>query len=161
VNYEAIAQWSQIVSAIAFLGALVWIWNKFIQPAVMKAAEAQNERIKEAERHRDAAKARLDSVQGEIAAAQRDAATMKERAQAQGKREHDLIVNEAREAGERQYRNAQGELDRARVAARERLRGELADKALHLATEDASKRVDQRVNAVLVSEFVSELERSN
>jgi len=159
VNYEAIAQWSQIVSAIAFLGAMVWIWVKFIQPAVLTAQQAQNERIKEAELHRDQAKQRLDSLQGEIGSAQGEASTMKERALAQGQREHDVIVAEARDAGERQFRNAQGELDRARVAARDRLRAELADKALDVAAAEAAQRVDAGVNAQLVNAFVSNLER--
>ena len=160
MNYEAIAQWSQVVSAIAFLGAMVWIWVKFIQPAVLTAQQAQNERIKEAEMHRDQAKQRLDSLQGAIGSAQSEAATMKERAVAQGQREHDAIVAESRDAGERQFRNAQGELDRARVAARERLRAELADKALDVATAEATQRVDAGVNAQLVTAFVSNLERS-
>lgn len=159
MNYEAIAQWSQVVSAIAFLGAMVWIWVKFIQPAVLTAQQAQNERIKEAELHRDQAKQRLDSLQGEIGSAQSEAATMKDRAQAQGQREHDVIVAEARDAGERQFRNAQGELDRARVAARDRLRAELADKALDVAAAEAAQRVDAGVNAQLVNAFVSNLER--
>jgi len=159
VNYEAIAQWSQIVSAIAFLGAMVWIWVKFIQPAVLTAQQAQNERIKEAELHRDQAKQRLDSLQGEIGSAQGEASTMKDRALAQGQREHDVIVAEARDAGERQFRNAQGELDRARVAARDRLRAELADKALDVAAAEAAQRVDAGVNAQLVNAFVSNLER--
>lgn len=159
MNYEAIAQWSQVVSALAFLGAMVWIWIKFIQPAVLTAQQAQNERIKEAELHRDQAKQRLDSLQGEIGSAQGEASTMKERAQAQGQREHDVIVAEARDAGERQFRNAQGELDRARVAARDRLRAELADKALDVAAAEAAQRVDAGVNAQLVNAFVSNLER--
>lgn len=159
MNYEAIAQWSQIVSALAFLGAMVWIWVKFIQPAVLTAQQAQNERIKEAELHRDRAKQRLDSLQGEIGSAQGEGSTMKERAQAQGQREHDVIVAEARDAGERQFRNAQGELDRARVAARDRLRAELADKALDVAAAEAAQRVDAGVNAQLVNAFVSNLER--
>jgi F-type H+-transporting ATPase subunit b len=159
VNYEAIAQWSQVVSAIAFLGAMVWIWVKFIQPAVLTAQQAQNERIKEAELHRDQAKQRLDSLQGEIGSAQGEASTMKDRALAQGQREHDVIVAEARDAGERQFRNAQGELDRARVAARDRLRAELADKALDVAAAEAAQRVDAGVNAQLVNAFVSNLER--
>lgn len=159
MNYEAIAQWSQVVSAIAFLGAMVWIWVKFIQPAVLTAQQAQNERIKEAELHRDQAKQRLDSLQGEIGSAQGEASTMKDRALAQGQREHDVIVAEARDAGERQFRNAQGELDRARVAARDRLRAELADKALDVAAAEAAQRVDAGVNAQLVNAFVSNLER--
>ena len=53
MNYQAIAEWSQVVSALLFLGVLLWMWIKFIQPAVLAAQVAQNARINEAERHRD------------------------------------------------------------------------------------------------------------
>jgi F0F1-type ATP synthase membrane subunit b/b' len=158
MNYEAIALWSQILSAILFIIALVWIWFKFIQPAVIVAQRNANAQLAEAERHRDEAKAQLESLRGEIGKAQQDATAIRQRVEAQAKAECEAIVTEARRAGEHSINNAQGELARSRVAARERLRDELLDQALTLARAQAEQRVDERVNRELVSSFLSTLE---
>ena len=39
MNYEEIAKWSDIVSAILFLAVMVWLWTKYIAPAVLAAQE--------------------------------------------------------------------------------------------------------------------------
>jgi F0F1-type ATP synthase membrane subunit b/b' len=158
VNYPLIAEYSQIASAVLFVIVMVWIWVKFIQPAVLTAQQNANAQIAEAERHRDEAKAVLDSLQGEVASAQRDAQAIKQRCEVQAQTERDAVLREARDAGERAVRNAQGELGRARVAARERLRDELLNQAIELARKQAAQRVDERVNARLVGSFLSSLE---
>ncbi len=86
---------------------LVWLWIKFIQPAIVAAQQNKNKQIAEAERHRDEAKATLESLRTEIEGAQRDADLIRQRAEDQAKREAEAIVSEAREAGERSLRNAQ------------------------------------------------------
>lgn len=158
MNYEAVALWSQVLSAILFIIVLVWMWVKFIQPAVLQAQVNANAAIAEAEKHRDQAKAELESLRGETDAATRDAAAIRQRVEAQAKAECEAIVAEARRAGERGVQNAQGELDRSRSAARERLREELLDQALTLARSQAQQRVDERVNTQLVGSFLSNLE---
>ncbi len=159
MNYEAVAQYSQVASAVLFVAAMVWIWIKFIQPAVVAAQENANAQLAQAERRRDEAKAALGGLQGEIANAQRDAAAIKDRVEAQAHSERDAIVREAREAGERALHNAAGELARARAAARQFLRDELLDKALDLARSQAGARVDPAMNERLVGSFLSSLER--
>ena len=158
MNYEAVALWSQVVSAILFILVLVWMWVKFIQPAVLVSQQNANAALSEAERHRDEAKAQLDSLQGEVSAAQRDAEAIKQRVQAQAKAECEAIVAEARRSGDRAVASAKGELDRSRAAARGRLRDELLEKALELARTQAQQRVDAGVNARIVGSFLSELE---
>jgi F-type H+-transporting ATPase subunit b len=158
VNYALIAEYSQIASAALFVLVMIWIWLKFIQPAVITAQQNANARLAEAERHRDEAKAALERLQGAVDAAQRDANAIRERAAAQGIAEHAQTVQEAREAGERAIRNAEGELGRARAAARAKYRVELLDRALVVAREQASARVDESMNNRLVSRFVSTLE---
>lgn len=158
LNYEEIAKWSDIVSAILFLAVMVWLWMKYIAPAVLTAQANQNRLLAEAERHRDEAKAALELLRQEIEGAKHDAHLIHERASNQAKHEGDVIVTEANEAGERMLRNAQGELERARTAAREQLREELAAKALDLARREAENRVDGGVNARLVDQFVTSIE---
>ncbi|HKU68905.1 MAG TPA: hypothetical protein VJP85_14115 [Candidatus Baltobacteraceae bacterium] len=158
MNYTAIAEYSQIASAVLFVIAMAWIWVKFIQPAVISAQQNANAQLAQAERHRDEAKAQLDSLRGETDAAKRDAIAIKQRVEAQARAECEAIVDEARRAGERAVANAQGELGRARIAARERLRDELLDQALTLARAQAEQRVDGAVNARLVGTFLNNLE---
>lgn len=157
MNYEQIAVWSQVISALLFMGVVVWMWFKFIQPAVLSAQENHNKQIAEAERHRDEAKASLDALRQEIEGAKRDASMIASRANDQASRESEATVAEAREAGERQLRGAQGELDRSRASARESFRAELLERALETARKEASARVDSGVNAKLVDGFVSSL----
>jgi F0F1-type ATP synthase membrane subunit b/b' len=160
MNYEAIAEWSQVASAVLFLAVLVWMWFKFIQPAVLAAQAAQNARVNEAERHRDEAKAALEGLHGEIGLAQQDALAIKDRIAAFVAAEREAILCEAREAGERALRDAEGELARARAAARIQLRDELVEKALGLARETAAGRMDAAADKKLSRSFVQSLERS-
>lgn len=159
MNYEAVALWSQVLSAILFIVVLLWMWVKFIQPMVMTAQENANVQIAQAERHRDNAKAELESLRGEIENARRDAIAIKQRVEAQAKTECEAIVAESRRAGDRGIQNAHGELARSRAAAREQLRDELLDQALTLARTQAQQRVDASLNTQLVSSFLSNLER--
>ena len=159
--YVQVAIWSQVVSAVLFLGVLVWMWFKFLQPAIMAAQERYNKQIAEAERHRDEAKATLDLLQNEIGGAAHDAELIAARAASQASGEYDATVAEAREAGERALRNAQAEFARALAAARERLRVELLDKALDRARGEAARRVDASENARLVERFAVSLERGD
>jgi F0F1-type ATP synthase membrane subunit b/b' len=158
MNYTLIAEYSQIASSVLFVVVLIWIWMKFIQPAIVVAQQNQNAKLAEAERHRDEAKAVLESLQGELGAAQGDAEAIKQRVAAQAEVEREAVIREAREAGERAVRNAQGELARSRAAARERLRDEMLERALGIARIQAAERVDAGVNRELVTSFLGSLE---
>ncbi len=158
MNYQAIALYSQVASSVLFLVAMIWIWMRFIQPAVLSAQQAKNAQIAETERHRDDAKAALNALQGEIDGARRDAEAIKSRAQAQAQAEREAVLREAREAGDRTLRSAQGELARSRAAAREQLRDELLEQALSQARAQAAQRVNDTVNERLVVSFVNNLE---
>jgi len=157
VNYEQIAIWSNVVCALIFYVVIVWMWIKFAQPAVLAAQANTNKQLAETERHRDEAKASLDVLRAEIEGAARDAAAIRARAAEFAEREREAALAEARAAGERGLRNAAGELERARAAARENLRAELLEKALDLAKSDATARVDAGLNARLVGDFVASI----
>lgn len=158
MNYTAIAEYSQIASAVLFVIVMIWIWIKFIQPAVVAAQQNANAQLSEGERRRDEAKRQLDSLQGETDNARRDAEAIKQRVQAQAQSEREAILREAREAGERAVRNAEGELERSRLAAREKLRDDLLEQALQLARAQASQKVDASVNGKLVASFLNSIE---
>jgi F0F1-type ATP synthase membrane subunit b/b' len=156
--YESLAIWSQVFGSIAFIIVLVWLFNRFVTPAVEASQERKNAELSEAERRRDAAREDVTVAQGEREAADATAAGIRERAKRDADREHARIVTEATGEGERVVRNAQGELGRARDAARDLLREEILDKALQIA-RDAATRVDDATNERLVAGVVAGIER--
>lgn len=159
MNYEAISIWSQVISAILFALVLVWMFRRFLSPAIAAAQQARNNEIAAAEERRDGALATATSMQHLIEEAQKDAASIRERAQADALRERAQALTEAQQTGERAVRNSQGELQRSRLSAREILRDELVGKALEIARAQASTRVDGSRNARLVHTLVDTLER--
>lgn len=159
MNYDLIAFWSQIAGFVLFAVALVWAWNKFLTPALAASSKASNERIVLAERHRDEMRAALQSLRNAIDGAKLDAQAMIARVKERAQHEGEAILAEARDAGERLVRNADGELARSRVAAREALRETLAAKALEIARTSATMRIDATSNARLVQEFIERVSR--
>ncbi len=159
MSYEAVALWSRIIGTVVVLAILWWAFRRFMVPAITRAQQAKNEEIARAEQRRDAAKAEIAAAQAELDQAERDAQAIRARVEADIARERDQALAQARDAGERAVRNAQGELERARANALVALRIELIEKALELARRDAEARVDQAANAELVDAFVGGLER--
>ena len=80
MNYDDIAKWSQIISALVFYVVLVWMWFKFLAPALKTAQVNQNKVISEAERHRDEAKNALEALKHDIDGAKQDAKLIRARA---------------------------------------------------------------------------------
>ena len=156
--YLEISIWSQVASSILFLGALVFIWNKWIMPVVLAAQAHSNAQITQSERHRDEAKEALVALREEIDTARRDAQLIGQRAEVHAQREREAVLKDATESGERALRDAGGELERARTAARLRLRDELLERALQIARHDAAQRVGPALDSRLVERFVGSLE---
>jgi len=157
--YETVAIWSDVVSAILFVAVLVWMWNKFLTPAILASQERKNAELAEAERRRDTAKDDAVLAQSQLASADGDVRSIGERAARDVAAVGEKIVSEARAEGERLIRNAGGELERSRSAARDRLREELVARALEIARSAAGK-LDEKTNARLVGDVVDSLERS-
>jgi F-type H+-transporting ATPase subunit b len=157
-SYEQLAVWSQVLGSIAFLVVLVYLFRRFVAPAVAASKERKNAELAEAERRRDAARDLVAVAQHELAVADDDVQAIRERAARDAARERERIVEDAKGEGERLLRNADGELDRGRAAAQEILRDELLAKALEIAREAAAK-VDPATNERLVAGVVATLER--
>ena len=156
--YQSLAVWSQVLGSIAFVVVLVWLWIRFVNPAVVASQERKNAELAEAEKRRDETKEEVEVAQREVLAADGDVASIRERAQLDAQRVHQRILAEARAEGQRVVRNAQGEMERRRTAARERLRAELFEKAIAIARE-AAGRLDDATNERLVGEVVETIER--
>jgi F0F1-type ATP synthase membrane subunit b/b' len=156
--YQQVAIWSQVLGSVAFMVLLVYIWIRFVTPAVLKSRDAKNAELTEAERRRDAAKEEIDEARRELARATAEAQSIRNRGAGDAQALRERILADAKREGERQVRNAEGELERGRLAAREALRAELIAKALEIARESAS-RLSEDTNRRLVGDVVETLER--
>ncbi|MBV8532058.1 MAG: hypothetical protein JO104_12140 [Candidatus Eremiobacteraeota bacterium] len=156
--YLEISIWSQVASSIVFIAALVFMWFRWLLPVFLAAQERSNRQIAEAERHRDEVKTALETLRQEIAAAHHDAELIEQRSGQRAEHEREALLKEAENAGERALADAGRELERARAAARQRLRDEVLDRALALARNDAGRRVGPALDARLVDRVAASLE---
>jgi F-type H+-transporting ATPase subunit b len=157
-TYEAIATYSQVVAAVLFIVVVVYLWNRFISPAVLAAQARKNAELLESEKRRDDARAELERAQAEVAKAESDVRAIAARAETDATRLHEKTLAEARAEAERLMTGAQGELARSRAVAREHLRDDLLDRAMQIA-RDAASRLDETTNRRLVGEAVDTAER--
>jgi F0F1-type ATP synthase membrane subunit b/b' len=157
--FETVALWSQVAGAVAFLVVLVLLFRKFLIPAVIANEQARNAEIVDAEKRLARMRADAAKARAEIETAERDAAEILGRVEHVAAREHEHALADANAEGERLLHNAEGELDRARLVARDRLRIEFIEKALAHARAEAPARVDDALNAALVRRTVEDLAR--
>lgn len=158
--YAQVALWSQVAGSVIFLGVLVYVWQRFITPAVVASQERKNAELAEAERRRDAARAQVEVVKSALRAADDDVKQISARAEGDAAAERERILRESTNEGQRLVRNANGELDRLRGAARAALRADLLDRALAIARE-AATRTDAATNQRLIDESLRTLERGS
>ena len=159
--YLKIALYSQVVSAIVFIAVLIYMWVRWILPVVMAAQDRSNKQIADSERHRDEARDALTALHGDIDGARRDAGLIVERAEVHARHEREATLAEATAAGERQIRDAAGELERARGVARQRLRDAMIAGALQIARAEAPGRLGAAGERRLVDAVVGSLEASH
>jgi F0F1-type ATP synthase membrane subunit b/b' len=151
MNLESLAQYSQWVGALIFLIVIVWLFRKFLAPGVAAYETSRNAEIAESEARRQHLKSDVSAARAGIEAADRDAAAILARAKDFATHEHERIIAEAQSDAQHVVRNGEGELGRARIAARGRLRDELVKLALQAARTQAAARVDGALNSQLVS----------
>jgi F0F1-type ATP synthase membrane subunit b/b' len=157
-TYEAIAVWSQVIASILFLIVLVYLWVRFIAPAVLAAQSRRNAELADAEQRRDAARTEAEKARREIAEAESDAVAIAARAQADAARIHERLIAEARAEGERLMKNAGGELERSRAAAKSDFRDQLIAKALEIARGNSAS-LDAATERKLVDATVDTADR--
>jgi F0F1-type ATP synthase membrane subunit b/b' len=159
MNLNLLAQVSQIVGAVVFVIAMVLIWNRFIAPGVKSYQESKNAELAEAEARRERIRADVAVARAEVEHADADARTIRERIDMSTAHERAKTLQEAQAEADRVIRTAAGELERARLAARDRLRIEFIEKALAKARAQAPGRVSDAANAALVNATVDDVAR--
>lgn len=157
MNYETIAQYSEIIGGFAFLIVSIWLFQKFVLPAVRAGEIARNSDLVNTEHRREELRDQVAQARGAVEEADRDALAILGRAETDARHEHETIIADARREGLRLIHNARGELDRGRIAGRDRLRIEFIEKALNRARELAAQQVSNDVNARLVAKTVDDL----
>ncbi len=149
--YEKLAVWSQIFGSVAFMAVLVYLFERYLKPAVIAAQNQKNAELAEAERRRDAAKEEVQRAKREFETTDEEVKAIRERAVIDAHRDRMRILGDAKTEGERLLRVADGELDRSRAAARDAFRGELLDRAMNIARRSAAARIDVVTDRELVS----------
>ncbi|MBV8345193.1 MAG: hypothetical protein JO190_09415 [Candidatus Eremiobacteraeota bacterium] len=158
--YIEIAIWSQVISSIVFIAALVFMWYRWLLPVFLNAQDRSNKQIAEAEQHRDEVKAALETLREQIETARHDAELIIARAGDHAEHERAATLQECTDAGKRTLLDAGKEIFRARAAAQRRLRDDLLARALREAREDAVKRVGPEQDRRLIDGLVGSLERA-
>jgi len=157
MDYEVIAQYSEIIGGFAFLVVTIALFRKFVLPAVRQGEIARNSDLVNTEHRRDQLRDEVARARGELEAAERDVLAIHARAETDARHEHEKIVADARREGLRLIQNARGELERGRIAGRDQLRIEFIEQALKRARELAAQEVNDAANARLVSKTVDEM----
>jgi F0F1-type ATP synthase membrane subunit b/b' len=158
--YTQVALWSQVAGSLIFLAVLVYIWQRFIAPAVIASQERKNAELAEAERRRDAVRGQVEDAKRALGAADDDVKQISARAERDATAERERLLLESTNEGQRLVRNANGELERLRAGARDALRADLLDRALAIARE-AATRTDAATNQRLIDESLRALERGS
>ena len=159
MSLETLAQWSQIAGAVIFVILAVVLWNKYLSPAVKSYTASRNAELQQTEERRERLKREADEAVAAVAAAERDASEIRGRVDGEAGRDRAKALAEADAEAARIVRNAEGELERARLAARDRLRIEFIEKALARAREEAPRRISGAVDEKLVESTVADLTR--
>ncbi|MBV8074170.1 MAG: ATP synthase F0 subunit B [Candidatus Eremiobacteraeota bacterium] len=157
-TYEKIALWSEVLGAIAFFVVTIWLWRRYITPAVIAATQRKNAELRDEERKRDEARDQVEVARAGLEEAKAQVTSILERARLDGQRERDRILAEARIDAERIVHNANGELGRGRVAAREQFRDDLLRRALEIVNERARKEIDSETNYKVVQRALDSLD---
>jgi F0F1-type ATP synthase membrane subunit b/b' len=157
MNFELIAQYSEIIGGFAFLIVMIVLFRKFLLPAVRAGEVSRNMDLVNTEHRREELRDQVADARGEVESADRDALAILARAETDARHEHETIIADARREGLRLVHNARGELDRGRIAGRDKLRIEFIEKALNRARELAAQQLSDGSNARLVAQTVDDL----
>jgi F-type H+-transporting ATPase subunit b len=151
MNYETIAQYSEIIGGFAFIIVMIWLFRKFLLPAVRAGQTARNADLVNSEHRREQLRSEVSAARAEVEAADRDVLAIAARAETDARHERETILADARREGIRLLQNARGELERGRIAGKAKLRIELIEKALNRARDLATQQLSDDGNARLVS----------
>jgi len=151
---------AKFVDFIIFVGAIIWIWNRFLVKQLVAHQESQNKLVADAQLHRERAELAIAQAQQAIEQAKVDTVRMVSVGKAQAAK---LIEDEraaALEHAKRILAHASGELERERYRVRRELLEETVEQAHAQARELAKHEIDAVKQQALVERMMADLERS-
>ncbi|HXN08650.1 MAG TPA: hypothetical protein VN860_03220 [Candidatus Acidoferrales bacterium] len=151
---------AKVVDFVIFVAAIVWVFNKYLAPALVAFQQTQNKLVADAQLHRERAELAIAQAQQAIEQAKVDAVRMVAVGKAQAAK---LIEDEraaALEHAKRIVAHASGELERERYRVRRELLEETVEQAHAKARELARHEIDASKQQTLVERMMADLERS-
>ena len=146
---------------IVFL-ALFFTLKRFAWPAILKATEERERKIKhqleEAERMNAEAKAALEEHKRLLAGAKDQAQALLAEAKVVAQQERETLLDKTREEQVQMLARAKREIDAERERAVTALRREAVDLSLAAASKLIEERLDDDANRKLVTEYLSSLQ---
>ncbi|HEX9581599.1 MAG TPA: F0F1 ATP synthase subunit B [Gemmatimonadales bacterium] len=141
--------------------ALFFALKKFAWPAILKATEERERRIKaqleDAERMNTEAKAALEEHRQLLAGARDEVRTVLNEAKTVAQKEREALLARTRQEQEQMLDRAKREIDAERERAVTELRREAVDLSLAAASKLIEERLDNDANRRLVTEFLGSL----
>jgi F-type H+-transporting ATPase subunit b len=149
---------------IVFL-VLLFVLYRFAFPAILKATEEREARIKrqleEAERMNAEARSLLEQHQKMVAGAREQAQALLNEAKTVAQQERETLLHKARDEQEQMLERARREIATETERARAALRREAVDLALAAASKLLEERLDEEANRKLVSQYLGSLENKH
>lgn len=152
---------AKLINFAIFVGAIVWLFNKYGNPALVAHQETQNRIVEDAKKYRDQKDAAVAEARSAIDQAKLDSGRMVEVGEAQAKRLIEVERAAATAHAQRILAHSGGELERERYRVRRELLEETVERAHARAQELAKREIDATKQQVLVEQLISHLERSN
>lgn len=150
---------AKLINFVAFVVAIVWVFNKFGKPALVVHQEAQNKLVTDATAQREKCEAAVAAAQRAIEQAKVDAVRMVEIGKAQAARLIEEERSAARAHAQRILAHAGGELERERYRVRRELLEETVEQAHGQAQELAKREIGPAQQHALVERVIANLER--
>jgi F-type H+-transporting ATPase subunit b len=144
---------AKLVDFVIFVGAIVYVYQRFVKGALVAHQEAQNKAVADAVAYRAQCEQAVAAARRAIEQAKHDSTRMVEVGKAQAQR---LVVDElaaAQEHAQRILAHAAGELDRERY----RVRLELLEETVERATDAAREIVRRDLTPAKQNELVQSL----
>ena len=152
-------------------GLIIWTWlvfialflvlRRFAWPAILKATEERERRIKlqleEAERLNAQARAAAEEHQKALAGARDQAIALINEAKLAAQHERELAVRKTREEQDQVLDRARREIEAERERAIATLRREAVDLSLAAASRLVEEKVDTEANRKLVTDYLASL----
>jgi F-type H+-transporting ATPase subunit b len=152
---------AKVVDFIIFVGAIAWVWQRYLKQMLVAAQEAQNKRIEDAAAARAENERLVGAAAAAVEAARIAAARMIDVAASQAKRTALENNAAAQEHAQRIVAHAAGELDRERYRVRREVLENTVERAYSRAKLLATGELDAVKRRALLDRAIDELGRAH